>query len=249
MTWKAGRLQRVHLGLTMTTDLPAAVRDRAAQAVFKAHQPAAYGSDVTWDDLDEPQRNRWLHDVDTVAEVLATEDVGVALLDANEGLADAQVRIARALGITERPYSVGHILARVEELTAILESKDASLRTLVAQLDQATVRIAELEVPLRGMVRLLPDTPELKARAWDHIRQTARAALTAAPTLENQPHTCQPPDVGTIREGSSYSERRWNCPSCGTQWIAMARPVDRPPVWKWCRMRYRQLPDVERAEP
>jgi len=202
------------------TDLPADVRDRAvAAAETVISEFVAYGNfrDAPWRDYSWA---RGVAVVDAVAGVLASRDVLQAGHYCDRDDLERELNKAKA---------------RVEELTAILESKDASLRTLVAQLDQATARVEQLTVALTG---------DMDA-AWTH----ARAALAAAPTLENQPHICQPPDVGTIRENSSYSDRRWDCPMCGVWWLAMARPVDRPPVWKWCRMRNRQLPDIERAEP
>jgi len=246
------------------TDLPAELRDHAAQAVFKAHQPAAYGSDVTWDDLDEPQRNRWRRDVDAVAGVLASRDalqaqaerhLRVALL--NQRLratgVERQARVVELEATLERAESSYvearavvelrqsekvELQARVEELSAILESKDASLRTLVAQLDQATVRVEQLTVALTEML-----SQDLPGRIWD---EKVRALLAAAPTPGDQPHICQPPDIDTLSESRVP---RWDCPSCGVGWIATGHiRYGRVEGREWRRMQ-KGNPTGERTEP
>jgi len=199
------------------TDLPADVRDRAvAAAETVISEFVAYGNfrDAPWRDYSWA---RGVAVVDAVAGVLASRDVLQAGHYCDRDDLERELNKAKA---------------RVEELTAILESKDASLRTLVAQLDQATARVEQLTVALTG---------DMDA-AWTH----ARAALAAAPTLENQPHICQPPDIDTLSESRVP---RWDCPSCGVGWIATGHiRYGRVEGREWRRMQ-KGNPTGERTEP
>jgi len=234
-------------------ELPAELRNRAIDGAWDAYASLSKSGLFI---------ERWGAVVDAVVEVLASRDalqaerhLRVALL--NQRLratgVERQARVAEleatlehaessyveARAVVElRQSEKVELQARVEELSAILESKDASLRTLVAQLDQATVRIEQLTVALTEML-----SQNLPGRIWD---EKVRALLTATPTPGDQPHVCRPPDIDTLSEVI----RRWDCPSCGVRWIATGhirygRVVER----EWHRIQKRQLPDVERAEP
>lgn len=68
-------------------------------------------------------------------------------------------------------------------------------------------------------------------------------ALSATPTAPAS-HTCQLPDIATVREPSSFNDRRWDCPVCDARWIAMGRIVGRRSRYEW-----HQMPVTKTATP
>jgi hypothetical protein len=142
------------------SELPPDLRDRAARAATNAMLVVSRTGMRSDQEIAEAV-------VDAVAEVLAAEQCSPNDYSGGPARSEREIQLERDLAVEQ-----------AHQAQAAKDYNNA-LGPMIRERDALKARVAELERPLREMVRLLPDTPDLKARAWDHIRQTARAVLSA----------------------------------------------------------------------